>query len=207
MDAVRFWDRMAAGYDAQAGGKYEKAYEATVALTRKYLKSTDAVLDFACGTGFATIQLAGSVASIHAVDISPKMIELARAKYAAQGAQNVTFAVATLKDASLPEASFDAVLAFNILHGLPDAPAHCARIHRLLKPDGLFISVTDCLKDAGWPTVMLVRALSALRIMPHVNILSQADVRGLVAEAGFTIRESQNLFETPPNLFVAAQKR
>ena len=71
MDAVRFWDKMSAGYDRQAAGKYEQAYADTVALTRDYLKPTDSVLDFACGTGLTTVQLAGAVASIHAIDISP----------------------------------------------------------------------------------------------------------------------------------------
>ena len=41
MDNVRFWNKMSAGYDAQAGGKYAKAYADTVTITRQYLKPTD----------------------------------------------------------------------------------------------------------------------------------------------------------------------
>ena len=200
MDNVRFWNRMAAGYDVQAGGKYAKAYADTVALARKYLKPTDAVLDFACGTGLVTVQLAGAAASIRGLDISPGMIEQAQAK------TNVTFQVGTLMDDGLEESSFDVVTAFNILHGLPNAPSYCVRIHRLLKSGGLFLSVTDCLKEAGFATVALVKALCALRMMPHVNIMSQRDVRALVEDAGFSIVEAQNLFEKPPNLFIAARK-
>ena len=206
MDAVRFWNKMSSGYDAQAGGKYAKAYEDTVALTRKFLKPTDTVLDFACGTGLVTVQVADSAASILGIDISPGMIDQAQMKCAARNIGNVTFLVSTLTDDSLAEASFDTVLAFNILHGLPDAAAYCARIHRLLKPGGLFLSVTDCLKEAGFATVALVKTLCALRLMPHVNILSQQDIRTLVENAGFSIVETQNLFDVPPNLYIAARK-
>ncbi len=206
MDVIRFWNKMSAGYDAQAGGKYEKAYADTVALTRKYLKPTDNVLDFACGTGLVTVQVANSAASVLGIDISPGMIEQAQMKCAARGIGNATFRVGTLMDDSLAEASYDAVLAFNILHGLPDASACCARIHRLLKPGGLFLSVTDCLKEAGFVTIALVRTLCVLRLMPHVSIMSQQDVLSLVESAGFTVVESQNLFDVPPNLYIAARK-
>lgn len=206
MDTVRFWNRMSAGYDAQAGGKYAKAYEDTVAMTRKYLKPIDAVLDFACGTGLVTIELADSAASILGIDISPGMLEQAQMKRASRGIGNVTFRAGTLTDDSLAESSFDVVLAFNILHGLPDAAAYCARIHRLLKPDGLFLSVTDCLKEAGFATVALVKMLCALRLMPYVSIMSQQDVRALMEGAGFNIVEAKNLFDVPPNLFIAARR-
>ncbi len=122
------------------------------------------------------------------------------------GIGNVTFREGTLTDDSLAESSFDVVLAFNILHGLPDAAAYWARIHRLLKPDGLFLSVTDCLKEAGFATVALVKALCALRLMTHVNIMSQQDVRTLVEAAEFSIVETQNLFDVPLNLFIAARR-
>lgn len=206
MDVVRFWDRMAAGYDRQAVVKYEKAYADTVALTRRYLKPTDAVLDFACGTGLVTVQLADKAASIRAIDISPGMIEQARAKCAVQGVRNVSLSVATLFDDSLAEESFDAVLAFNIFHILTDTPKYCARIRHLLKPGGLFLSVTDCLKETGFAALALYKAFMLLRVIPHVNILSQRDLTDMVEDAGFTIFDAQNLFEKTPNLYIAAKR-
>jgi ubiquinone/menaquinone biosynthesis C-methylase UbiE len=207
MNAIHFWDRMSAKYDDISIHRYQKAYDATVALSRKYLKPADSVLDFACGTGLTTVQLAGSVASVHAIDTSPKMLALAQDKCADQGIGNVTFTVTTLFDDSLAESSFDAVLAFNILHGLPDVPVYCARIHRLIKPGGLFLSVTDCLKDAGVGATVLIRTLQLFRMMPpHVNLMSRQGVTTLIESAGFRILETQNLFEMPPNLFIAAER-
>ncbi len=206
MDNVRFWDKMSAGYDLQAAGKYKQAYADTVSLTRQYVKATDTVLDFACGTGLTTVQLAGAVQSIHAIDISPKMISLAQSKCAEQGIRNVNFSVTTLSDANLAEGSFDVVLAFNILHGLPNAAGYCRRIHRLLKPGGLFISVTDCLKQAPRLTALIIKLLCFVHLMPHVELMTDKTLTSMIADAGFRLVHTQNLFGTPPNLFIAAQK-
>jgi len=207
MDTIHFWDRMSAKYDDISIRRYQKAYDATVALSRKHLKPTDTVLDFACGTGLTTVQLAGSVSSVLAIDTSPKMIALAQDKCAGQGAHNVTFAVTTLFDNSLTESSFDAVLAFNILHGLPEVHEYCTHIHRLIKPGGLFLSATDCLKEAGIAAAVLIKTLQLFNKMPpHVSLMSRKDIVTLIESAGFSILETQNLFEMPPNLFVAAQR-
>ena len=53
-----FWDGRAQNYDAQVGTHYAEAYEKTAAHFKKYLKPTDTVLDFACGTGIVTCAVA-----------------------------------------------------------------------------------------------------------------------------------------------------
>lgn len=58
-----FWDGRAQNYDAQVGTHYAEAYEKTAACFKKYLKPTDTVLDFACGTGIVTFAVAPSVQS------------------------------------------------------------------------------------------------------------------------------------------------
>ena len=63
-----FWDGRAQNYDAQVGTHYAEAYEKTAACFKKYLKPTDTVLDFACGTGIVTFAVAPSVQSVRAID-------------------------------------------------------------------------------------------------------------------------------------------
>lgn len=53
-----FWDGRAQNYDAQVGASYAKAYEMTADRFKQYLKPTDTVLDFACGTGIVTLAVA-----------------------------------------------------------------------------------------------------------------------------------------------------
>ena len=80
-----FWDGRAQNYDAQVGTHYAEAYEKTAACFKKYLKPTDTVLDFACGTGIVTFAVASSVQSVRAIDVSGEMVRRAQEKVKAQG--------------------------------------------------------------------------------------------------------------------------
>jgi len=206
MDNTKFWDRVASKYDKSAQ-KYAQAYADTVALTRKYLKSSDHVLDFACGTGLTTVQLAGEVKSIHAVDISPKMLEAARSKCEKAGVVNVSFDCATLFDAPLKKGAYDAVLAFNILFALPEQQKVFARIGALLKPDGMFISVTDCLAESSLRYRTGIWVLAHLGLVPCEKLYTRQSLKDAVSAGGFDIVETESLHDSPPNLFIACRKR
>ena len=73
MKKDKFWDLLAKNYDDEVG-------EQTTKLTKKYLRKNDTVLDYGCARGAYTIALAGDVKEIRGIDISPKMIELAKKK-------------------------------------------------------------------------------------------------------------------------------
>lgn len=110
-----FWDGRAQNYDARVGNHYAEAYEKTAAHFKKYLKPTDAVLDFACGTGIVTFAVAPAVQSVRAIDVSGEMVRRAQEKVKAQGVENVTVTQTDLFDGCLAEESFNAVLACNVL--------------------------------------------------------------------------------------------
>lgn len=132
MKKVKFWNWLAKRYDDEVG-------EETVGITKKYLTKTDTVLDYGCARGAYTIALADEVKEIDGIDISPKMIELAKEK-----SKEIDFNVATIFDI---DDTYDVVLAFNILHLLEDVEAAIQKIDELLKPNGRFVSVTTCMKE------------------------------------------------------------
>lgn len=206
MDSTKFWDNMADVYDKHAMKRYAQAYADTVSLTSKYLKAGDHVLDFACGTGLTTVQLAGSVQSVHAVDISPKMIEVARSKCESAGISNVSFDCTTLFDNRLEEGAYDAVLAFNILFGLPEQKKVFERFGALLKPGGMFISATDCLADSSLKYRLGIWVMARLGKVPYEKLYSMKSLKTAVVAGGFEIIETRNLYNSPPNLFIAARK-
>ena len=115
-----FWDGRAQNYDAQVGASYAKAYEMTADRFKQYLKPTDTVLDFACGTGIVTLAVAPAVKSVRAIDVSGEMVHRAQEKTEAQGMENVTVTQTDLFDTCLAEESFDAVLACNVLLYIKD---------------------------------------------------------------------------------------
>lgn len=202
-----FWNRRARVYDQQVGPLYKEAYDKTVANTLRYLRPDFQVLDFACGTGTTTVQIAPHVASVRAIDISAEMAARARGKVDALGLTNVEVSHAQIWDPSLTEGSFDAVTAFNVLCYLPDRPQVLARIRALLKPGGLFLSATDCLGEKLTRVGLKKWWNSHTGTMPYVAFDTKRGLERAVADAGFQVVERENLFPAPPNLFLAGVKK
>ena len=201
-----FWNMRAQNYDTQTGPQYEKAYEKTVEKTLGYLSPDDRVLDFACGTGIVTFQMAPHAARVQAIDISDEMVRHCSEKAAAPGADNVTVAQMDLFDPSLVPGSFDVVTAFNVLCYVEDCPGVLTRIHSLLRPGGMFLSATDCLGERITKAGVKKFWKSHTGSMPHVTFFRMHGLEEAIARAGFSVLDRETLFPAPPNLFVAAKK-
>jgi ubiquinone/menaquinone biosynthesis C-methylase UbiE len=136
-------------------------WEKTLDLTRARLAPEAEVLELGCGTGSSALRIAPFVSRYTGTDDASGMMEIAREKLAETPVEGLTFDTARTGDGSLPEGPFDAVLAFNLLHLVPDLPATLAEAHRLLKPGGLLITKTPCLGGnrfaALWPVVGVLR--------------------------------------------------
>lgn len=201
-----FWNFRALTYDTQIGHLYDDAYRRTAENSLKYLSKESHVLEFACGTGIVTAAVAPHVSSIRAIDISDEMVIRAKAKMESLGHTNVVVTQTDLFNPSLPEGSFDAVMAFNVLLYVDNFEEVMDRIRKLLKPGGIFLSATDCL---GWNFSKAARTKfwrSRTGKMPYVGFFTQKGLAKKIAKAGFTVLETENLFPAPPNLFVAARK-
>lgn len=198
-----FWNMRARTYDMTSGKTYAETYDKTAEHALRYLKPSDRVLEFACGTGLLTLRLAPRVAHLRGIDISPKMADIAREK--ARDFPNVEITNTGLFDPGLEPGSFDAVAAFNVLLYLPDLPAALARIRALIKPGGVFLSATDCLGSR--PSAMGLNKLVKSRTgkMPYVAFFTQRGLERRIARSGFAVLERENLFPNPPNLFIAAR--
>lgn len=102
------------------------------------------VLDLACGTGAASLVFAAAGHEVVAVDRSPSMLDLARARAERTG-RTITFLNQDIRDldlATIPR-SFDLATCFfdslNYLTGDNDFHEVCTRVGSCLLPDGLFI--------------------------------------------------------------------
>ena len=144
--ASRFWDRMADKYVASPIEDVP-SYENKLKITRSYFRPDMEVLEFGCGSGATALLHAPFVKHIRAIDFSARMIEIARSKAAEQGVANVSFAVADITRLDLPDGSLDMILGLSVLHLLKDHEAVIAKVHRLLRPGGVFVSSTACLGD------------------------------------------------------------
>ena len=185
---ARFWNRIARKYAADPIADMA-GYERTLERTRHYLKSDDVVFELGCGTGTTALKLAPSVGSIVATDISGEMIAIAREKADARGCRNVAFAVATPDAAPWPDGTFDVALAFSVLHLAAAREATLRGVHRLLKPGGLLISKTPCLKEMNPIVRVALPVMQMFGKAPYVAFLSAQDLERELTAAGFAIVE------------------
>ncbi len=130
------FNTVAGGYDGRALRFFPaSAYHMA---SRLGLKGDEHVLDVACGTGNAALELARRLprGRVTATDFSPGMLEQARRKAAASGIANIEFVERDMTDLGFTPGSFDAATcAFGIFFVL-DMEAQLAHLASMVKPGG-----------------------------------------------------------------------
>lgn len=186
---ARFWDRIADKYSKQPISD-EVRYQRKLDLTRQRLASDMRVLEFGCGTGGTALTHAPHVTHVHAIDVSSRMIEIAREKQAEAGIENVSFEVSGIGAFKAPDATFDAILALNILHLVDDPAAIIAKSAKLLKPGGYFISSTFAAQDqARWLKFIAPIAKALGKFPPVLKLFSLDQLNAWHSAAGLEIEE------------------
>lgn len=200
----KFWDRAADRYDHEE--KMDShTYLNIIEKTKKYLKTTDTVLDLGCGTGLISNEIAGSVKLIHGIDISSKMIDIARKKADARKIKNIDYAHAAIFDERYKTSSFDVIMAFYILHLLEDADKVMERMNKLLKPEGLIISATPCLGETKFLKVLL-SLLSKTGLIPKARSFKISELQAIIANGGFKIVRTECLHKSSQQYLIVARK-
>lgn len=197
---ARFWDATARRYARSKIGD-EAGWERTIARTIALLAPSDRVLELGCGTGSTALRLASKVAAYVATDVSGEMIAIAREKAGTAATPTFVTADADANAAALgaPAGGFDAVLAFNLLHLVPDRAATLAHIRTLLKPGGLLITKTPCLAEMNVLIRLAVPVMRALGKAPaSVAFFDAATLEADLARAGFVVEE-RDRHGTKPN--------
>lgn len=188
MGDERFWDKLAERYSRQPIAD-EAAYRTKLQATQAHLRPDMELLEFGCGTGGTAITHAPHVRHITAIDFSEAMLAIARGKAEAAHIANVSFVQADIAGFAAPAASYDVILGLSILHLLADKDAVIAKVFRLLKPGGLFVSSTACIGD----TMGLFKAIAplgkALGLLPQLDVMTTAGLVASLEGAGFAIEQ------------------
>jgi ubiquinone/menaquinone biosynthesis C-methylase UbiE len=99
------------------------------------LETGGKILDLGCGSGVFTALLHQRGFQATGLDLSPKLLELARGKY-----PGILFVEGDIEDLPFDDGTADSVLLSGIVHHLPE-PARCAaEVHRVLKRGGRFVA-------------------------------------------------------------------
>jgi ubiquinone/menaquinone biosynthesis C-methylase UbiE len=132
---VAFFDSHAASdaYDVFTPDTNDRLIESVVRLG-KFPDGAN-VVDLGCGSGVFTDVLRRRGYRCTGVDLSPKLIAIARQRY-----PGIEFIEGDVEGLPFPDASFDAVLLSGLVHHLPDASRCAAEVFRVLRPGGTFVA-------------------------------------------------------------------
>ncbi|WFB83096.1 MULTISPECIES: class I SAM-dependent methyltransferase [Streptomyces] len=169
------WDVAAASFDDEPdhGLRDAGVRRAWAARLASWLPERPGdVLDLGCGTGSLSLLAAEQGHRVTGVDLSPAMVELARAKLAGRDAVFLT------GDAAAPpvgEQRFDTVLVRHVLWTLPDPGRALRHWRELLRPEGRLVlveGVWGSVSPVGISTERLTALLGPLAGQTRVERLS-----------------------------------
>jgi SAM-dependent methyltransferase len=143
------------------------------------------VLEVGCGPGELAARLTAELgAEVRAIDISPRMVELARAR-------GVDARVGDVQELPFGEGEFDCAIAAWMLYHVPDVDRALAELARVLRPGGHLVAVTNSIEHlrevrelVGLPR----RTVTAFSAENGEVLLARQFERVQVRDAGGTIR-------------------
>ena len=121
----------------------------------------DDVLECACGTGAITVYVAPRCKSLIATDYAEGMLKRASQKCARFN--NVTVQKADITHTGFEDASFDKVIAGNVIHLLSEPEKVLAELERVVRPGGKLIIPTyiNKSKPSSSAVVQIIKRLGA----------------------------------------------
>lgn len=138
-----YWDRHAEHYDRSMmllGGPIPRM----AALAADAVRGSRRVLEVAAGTGLVTRSIASVAKEVVATDYAAAMVAALSARVTAEGLGNVRCEQADVYALPFEPRSFDAVVAANVLHLVPDLDGALAALVRMLEPGGRLVVPAYC---------------------------------------------------------------
>jgi arsenite methyltransferase len=164
------------------------------------LRPGERVLDLGSGGGIDVLLSArrvGASGKAYGLDMTPEMLQLARANAAKAGATNVEFLQGHIEDIPLPDNSVDVVISNCVINLSTDKPAVLRETFRVLAPGGR-IGVTDIVAEDHLTSEQ--RAERGSYVGCIAGALSRAEYLDGLAAAGFVAASVEFTYEAAPGM-------
>jgi ubiquinone/menaquinone biosynthesis C-methylase UbiE len=160
-----------------------------VKILSPYINKGDAAIDIGPGMGYFTIPMAklvGSTGRVTAIDIQPKMLSALMGRANKKGvAERIKTHLANPDSIRFNEKA-DFILAFWMVHEVPDQQRFLSEIRNIMKPKGLFLLVEPIM---------------------HVSMKSFSRAIETAKEVGFSIKESPKIRMSRSVLFTCGKNK
>ncbi|MGH7353482.1 MAG: class I SAM-dependent methyltransferase [Candidatus Rokuibacteriota bacterium] len=141
----------------------------------------DTVLDVACGGGLVVCAFARVVRHATGIDITPAMLDRARAHAAEAGLTNVAWRQGDVLPLPWPDASFSIVTSRFAFHHLEDPRAALAEMRRVCVPGGTVMVIDSA---PATDKADAFNAVERLRDPSHVRAMPLEELRALFSAVG-----------------------
>ncbi len=151
-----------------------------------HLEPGQTVLDLGSGGGidcFLAAKIVGPEGRVIGVDMTPEMLDRARANAVRTGFANVEFRLGEIEHLPVADSSVDVILSNCVINLSPDKPAVFGEAWRVLAPGGHMV-VSDLVLASALPAS--VRNSMAAYAQCIAGAGMRDEYLGAIAEAGFT---------------------
>lgn len=185
-----YWDKHAKNYD-RSMSLLGRPIPRMVELAGEATRGLDRVLEVAAGTGLVTPALAAAAEEVIATDYSAAMVAALGRRVHDAGIANVRCEQADLYALRFEDGTFDAVVAVNVLHLVPDLSGAVAALRRVLKPGGRVVVPTFCHDETALSWVVS-RSLAVTGFPGHRRFTAKS-LRQAVEDAGVRVTRTETL--------------
>ena len=200
-DGKIFWERTAGRYDLSMllfGGPLE----AMLPLVVEEVDGLERVLELAAGTGLVSAAIAPVVGELVATDYAVAMVDKLEDRVRSAGLDNVR--TRTLDVYALDgDGNFDAIVAANVLHLLPDHDSALDAMLGALRPGGRLVLPTYCHDQTALAQV--TSRVMGLVGFPGQRRLTLDRLASLLTDRGLTVRRKELLSGLLPIGFVSVE--
>ncbi len=198
-----YWERHARNYDASLRWVLGRPIPGMLQLTSEAVRGKGRVLEVAAGTGIVTSAIAQNCDAVEATDYAAAMVDMLKQRIRDDGIENVTCAQADIYSLPYESGEFDAVVAANVLHLVPDLPAALKALRHVTKPGGTLVAPTFCHDQTrmSWVLSRLL-AVTNFPVRRRFTVHSLGDA---LDENGLNVRRLELLPGVIPIGFVEAQ--
>ena len=184
-ESIREFNRSAESYDQQSPFYYRMTRlcdDAVIKQIASFYKPTAHILDVGCGTGalLERIRQTFPDAVLHGLDISPKMLTIARNR----NIHEVAFDEGDAENLPYDNNSFDIVVCCSSFHHYPNPQKALAEFRRVVKPGGKLL-----ICDMDLPDIARLFANHILFPRQHkgdVHVYTRQEIKQLLRDQGWT---------------------
>ena len=160
------------------------------------------LLDVGCGSGRASIPFARNGVKVIGLDISEQMVLRAKHKSENLGLENRTdYVVGDSENLPFRQNSFDAVIAFGVLHHVPAPQKMLNQMSKVLKPEGIYFGHENN-KTILRPIFDFLMCISRLWVEEAGNhpLISKSELSNWANKVDLDVKIKSSVF-FPPHLY------